>query len=102
MNVNTVPTELAKNGQLTGLFKTGQTNLSAINDWLLAPSDLEVDPEIYSVQVADNNIKEGQAGGLFLGVSRIASGDIHGEFYFTKGHFHKILDLLYPKVRRKT
>lgn len=92
MKVNKVPTELLRDGHLKGAFTTGQTNLSAINDWLLNPSDLETDPKIYNVQVADNDIEEGQPGGLFFGISRIAPGDVHGEFYFTKGHFHKKID----------
>jgi len=90
--INAAETELLKDGNLKGSYNTSQTKLSAINDFLLKPSNLAVDPVIYHVQVADNKIEEGHIGGLFFGVSHINPGDVNGEYYFTKGHFHQKLD----------
>lgn len=42
---------------------------------------------VYEVQT-HSAVPAGTAGGLFLGVSCLRPGDVAGEYFMTKGHFH--------------
>lgn len=52
-----------------------------------------MDPEtvVYSVQ-AYLPVEEGKPGGLFFGNSTIYPGEVAGEYFMTRGHFHKVPD----------
>ena len=45
------------------------------------------DMTVYEVQM-HAAVSEGTPGGLFLGVSCLHPGDVAGEYFMTKGHFH--------------
>lgn len=44
---------------------------------------------IYEVEFHDNDVTEGDSGGLFFGISSIYPGKVGKEFHMTKGHKHK-------------
>lgn len=81
-----------KMGELKGDFETKVTELKSINNFLLHPSMDRLDVPIYKVEMANNEVKEGESGGLFYGISKLWPGTINEEFYFTRGHFHQKLD----------
>ncbi len=51
------------------------------------------DPErlVYSVQ-AHLPVDDGTPGGLFFGTTTIEPGEVGGEYFMTRGHFHASLD----------
>ena len=65
-----------------------QTKLCDILTYYLnQPTSADLDSIIYEVSMHENS-KTPKDGDLFFGISNINSGDIDGEYYMTKGHFH--------------
>ena len=52
-----------------------------------ARAEMDQSTVVYEVQM-HSAVPEGTAGGLFLGVSCLRSGNVSGEYFMTKGHFH--------------
>lgn len=56
-----------------------------------AVSEADLAQIAYSVSSA-LPVKEGTAGGLFFGITRIMPGKVGDEYFMTKGHFHRNSD----------
>lgn len=63
-------------GDLVAVFENEAVRLAMPQDQI-----------VYWVQ-SHTPVPEGTPGGLFFGVSNIMPGDVDGEYFMTKGHFH--------------
>lgn len=67
-------------GQLAGVFENEAARRS-------------IPPQTLAYEVkAHLPVKEGTAGGLFFGISYLNAGDVGGECFMTRGHFHACRD----------
>ena len=53
-----------------------------------ARASMPQDTVVYYVQ-SHQAVPEGTPGGLFFGTSNVLPGQVDGEYYMTKGHFHR-------------
>lgn len=52
-----------------------------------ARAAMDQDEVVYHVQ-SHMAVPEGTSGGLFFGISNVMPGQVDGEYFMTKGHFH--------------
>ena len=64
-------------GQLEGIFANEA-----------ARKNMDLNQLVYAVQ-SHEVVLAGTAGGLFFGTSNVFPGEVDGEYFMTKGHFHE-------------
>jgi glucose-6-phosphate isomerase len=83
-----------RTGELTGSVTRSRKRLADLKGVFLnekARQQMAQDTLVYSVAMHQAE-SEGKKGGLFFGTSFLMPGQVDGEYFMTRGHFHSRID----------